>query len=123
LAACSINPQNNCSQQPVQQYPSVQLISPASGSTNVPLMIGTVVVASATSSIVGSVTVSGPGTTWTLNLMPDGNAGGLSQFSAAIPPLAPLSTYTVQHVVTYPAACLAPLITKSQTAGSFKSGT
>jgi hypothetical protein len=119
LGGCSS--QYACNQSAVQQYPSVQLVSPANGSQNVPLLIGKVFVATSASSIVGSVTVTGPAGTWFLNLMPAGNMGSLSKFVAAIPPLTKASTYTVQYVITYPAGCQAAGITKTQTMGTFTS--
>lgn len=121
LGGCSINPQSICSQAAVQQYPAVQLVSPASGAKNVPINVGQVVVSTSVSSIVGAVTVSGPAGVWTLNLMSDGNAGTQFKFLAAIPPLTKASLYTVQYVVTYPAGCQAALITKTQTIGTFTS--
>lgn len=119
LSACST--QSACSQAGVQQYPSVQLVSPANGSIDVPLMIGKVTVSTSASSIVGSVTVTGPAGTWYLNLVPDGNSGTQSKFLADIPPLTSASVYTVQYVIMYPAGCLAPEITKAQTIGTFTS--
>lgn len=119
LGACST--QANCTQQGVQQYPAVQLVSPANGSINVPLLVGKVVVETSASSIVGTVTVTGPAGTWFLNLMSLGSTGGQSQFVAAIPPLTSSSPYTVQYVIMYPAGCQAAEITKTQTIGSFTS--
>jgi hypothetical protein len=119
LSACST--QSACTQAGVQAYPAVQLVSPANGSTNVPLLVGLVSVASSATSIVGSVTVTGPAGTWFLNLMPSGNLGTQSKFVAAIPPLTASSTYTVQYVIMYPAGCQAAEITKSQTIGTFTS--
>jgi hypothetical protein len=111
LGACSANGQSGCNQPAVQQYPAPQLVTPASGSVNVPDNIGSIVLAVSSPTIVGQLALkSSSGASIPLNPTPDGanptGNGGANQFKASIPTLAPATAYTLSWTLTYPAGCL-----------------
>jgi hypothetical protein len=124
-AACSANGQSSCTQPPVQHYPAPQMVLPSSGSGNYPDNAGVIQVSTQTQVIVGALTlrsssgaILSTGTATLAPTQPDPNA---FLWNVKIPRLAAATVYALVWTVQYPAGCLAPTITNTQTLGTFKS--
>ncbi len=120
LAGCSTNPQSACSQPPVQSYPSVHMVAPASGSTNVQPNIGQIVVTTHGAQLYGTLTLTGPDGTITLHPAPMANSSGDGlEFAANVPALQTTSSYSVRYTLQYPGGCQGPVVTNTQSVGAF----
>jgi hypothetical protein len=121
LGGCSTNPESGCSQPPVQTYPAVHLVSPASGETGVEPAIGSIVVTTSGSQLYGTLTLTGPGGTVTLQPQPTANSAsgtGLN-FTARLPMLQTTASYAVRYTLQYPGGCQGPTIVNTQSVGQF----
>lgn len=116
LSACSASTQTACSMPPVQQYAAPGMVAPANGATNVADNVGTIVLSATTTQFIGTLALkSAGGPAITLNPKPTGAA----QFTAAIPTLAPATTYTLAWTLTYPGGCQGPSVVNTTSIGSF----
>jgi hypothetical protein len=118
LSACSASTQTACNMPPVQQYAAPVMVAPANGATNVPDNIGSVSLSVTTAQFVGTMALKSPGgPTIALNLKPSG--AGAAQYIAAIPTLAPATTYTLAWTLQYPGGCQAPAVVNTTSIGNF----
>ncbi len=120
LGGCAINPESGCSQPPVQTYPAVHLVSPTSGASNVEPSIGSIVVTTAGAQLYGTLTLTGPGGSITLQPHPTANSGsGGLNFTAKLPMLQTTASYSVRYTLQYPGGCQGPNIVNTQSVGQF----
>jgi len=119
LGGCAANAQSSCTQPPVQSYPTVQLVAPTNGSSDVSPTVGTVTLQTTGSQLFGTVTLTGPGDTIDLQPKPVANAGNELDFVAHIPALASSASYSVRYVLSYPGGCQGPNVVDTESVGSF----
>jgi hypothetical protein len=119
LGGCSTNPESGCSQPPVQTYPAVHLVSPTTGETGVEPGIGSIVVTTSGSQLYGTLTLTGPSGTMTLQPLPTANNGSGLNFTAKLPMLQTTASYAVRYTLQYPGGCQGPTIVNTQSVGQF----